>query len=99
MENAVAGSQKQRDRSGIEDGRVEIDGIGTLHKEIDHCGLPHCEPFYKKLSEFVDLGQVLCRVDRIEKNMLILKEGSTYFYYNLTIVAFFRLAYSSGFSC
>ena len=60
VENTVTGFQKQRDRSGIED--VEIDGIGTSHKEIDHCGLPHCEPFYKKLSESVDLGQV-CRVE------------------------------------
>lgn len=62
VENTVTGFQKQRDRSGIEDGRVEIDGIGTSHKEIDHCGLPHREPFYKKLSESVDLGQV-CRVE------------------------------------
>lgn len=62
VENTVTGFQKQRDRSGIEDGRVEIDGIGTSHKEIDHCGLPHCEPFYKKPSESVDLGQ-MCRVE------------------------------------
>ena len=56
-ENTVTGFQKQRDRSGIEDGRVEIDGIGTSHKEIDHRGLPHSNPFTKSCRNSLSLGR------------------------------------------